>query len=101
MSFFYKKCSIHIDVFGAKKLTVDKVWEQNKGKYKAKGTGTSIIDGEKTFWVDYTPMASVNSRAYFVVKNDKVVRTTVNYFAPQKEIYFTVFENAVKSIKLK
>jgi hypothetical protein len=96
-----RDCSIHIDVFGAKKLTVDKVWEQNKGKYKAKGTGTSTVDGEKAFWVDYTPMASVNSRAYFVVKNDKVIRTTINYFAPQKEIYFTVFENCMKSIKLK
>jgi hypothetical protein len=96
-----RDCSIHIDVFGAKKLSVDKVWEQNKGKYKAKGTGTTTIDGEKAFWVDYTPMASITSRAYFVVKNDKVIRTTVNYFAPQKEIYFTVFENSVKSIKLK
>lgn len=96
-----RDCSIHIDVFGAKKLTVDKVWDQNKGKYKAKGTGTATIDGEKAFWVDYAPMAGVNSRAYFVVKNDKVIRTTVNYFAPQKDIYFTVFENTVKSIKLK
>jgi len=96
-----RDCSIHIDVFGAKKLTVDKVWDQNKGKYKAKGTGNTTIDGEKAFWVDYTPMANVSSRAYFVVKNDKVIRTTVNYFAPQKDIYFTVFENSVKSIKLK
>ncbi len=96
-----RDCSIHIDVFGAKKLTVDKVWEQNKGKYKAKGTGNTTIDGEKAYFVDYTPMAGVNSRAYFVVKNDKVIRTTVNYFAAQKEIYFTVFENCVKSIKLK
>ncbi len=96
-----RDCSIHIDVFGAKKLTVDKVWDQNKGKYKAKGTGNTTIDGEKAFWVDYTPMASISSRAYFVVKNDKVIRTTVNYFAPQKDIYFTVFENSVKSIKLK
>jgi hypothetical protein len=96
-----RDCSIHIDVFGAKKLTVDKVWDQNKAKYKAKGTGTTTIDGEKAFWVDYTPMANISSRAWFVVKNDKVVRTTVNYYAPQKDIYFTVFENAVKSIKLK
>lgn len=96
-----RDCSIHIDVFGAKKLTVDKVWEQNKGTYRARATGSSTIDGEKALWVDYTPMANVNSRAYFVVKNDKVIRTTVNYFAPQKDVYFTVFENSVKSIKLK
>jgi hypothetical protein len=95
-------CTIHIDVFGAQKLTVDKVWEQNKGKYKAaKGTGTMTIDGEKAFWVDYSPRTNVNSRAYFVVKNDKVIRTTLNWFAPQKDVYFPVFENSVKSIKLK
>lgn len=96
-----RDCSIHIDVFGAKGLTVDKVWEQNKGRYKAKGTGNTTIDGNKAFWVDYAPMANVSSRAYFVVKNDKVIRATVNYFAPQKEIYFTVFEKCVSSIKLK
>src|SRR5258706_458928 len=67
-------CSIHIDVFGAQKLTVDKVWAQNKGKYKAKGTGETTIDGAKAYWVDYSPVKDISSRAYFAVKNDKVVR---------------------------
>jgi len=96
-----RDCSIHIDVFGAKNLTVDKVWDQNKGRYHAKGTGTTTLDGNKTYWVDYSPMANINSRAYFVVKNDKVVRVTVNWFAPQKDIYFKVFEQSVNSLKLK
>jgi hypothetical protein len=96
-----RDCSIHIDVFGAKNLTVDKVWEQNKGKYKSRGMGNATIDGNKTVWVDYTPAPNINSRAYFVVKNDKVVRATVNWFAPQKDIYFTAFEKCVNSIKLK
>src|SRR6202008_3165306 len=52
-----RDCSIHIDVFGAKGLTVEKVWDQNKGRYKSKGTGNATIDGNKAFWVDYTPMA--------------------------------------------
>ncbi len=96
-----RDCSIHIDVFGAKNLTVDKVWDQNKGRYHAKGTGTTTLDGAKAYWVDYTPMANINSRAYFVVKNDKVIRVTVNWFAPQKEIYFGTFEKAINSLKLK
>ncbi|HTY36778.1 MAG TPA: PsbP-related protein [Bacteroidota bacterium] len=95
-------CSIHIDVFGAKKLTVDKVWEQNKGKYKAKGTGESTIDGNKAYWVDYpSGVPNISSRAYFVVKNDKVIRITINYFAPQREAYFNAFEKCVSSLKLK
>ncbi|MBI4548119.1 MAG: hypothetical protein HY707_09070 [Ignavibacteriae bacterium] len=96
-------CSIHIDVFGAKGLTVDKVWEQNKGNYKAKNTGTATIDANKAHWVDYVPprVKDINSRAYFVVKNDKVVRIILNWYAPQKDAYFPVFERCVTSIKLK
>jgi hypothetical protein len=96
-----KDCSIHIDVFGAKGLTVEKVWEQNKGRYKSKGTGEAKISGAKAVWVDYSPVKEINSRAYFVVNNDKVIRTTINYFAPQKEIYFPVLDKCVSSIKFK
>ncbi len=93
--------TLHIDVFGAVGLTVDKVWEQNKSRYRSRGTGETTIDGQKTFWVDYSPMSKVSSRAYFTVKNDKVVRITLNWFAPKKEEYFPVLEGMVKSLKLK
>jgi hypothetical protein len=94
-------CSIHIDVFGAQKLPVEKVWAQNKGRYNAKSSGQSTIDGQAAFWADYSPRKDIGSRVYFVVKNDKVVRVTINYFAGQKDIYFPVFENMVKTIKIK
>jgi len=94
-------CSIHIDVFGAQKLPVEKVWEQNKGKYNAKGTGQIQIDGQNAFWADYSPRKDIASRVHFLVKNDKVIRVTINYFAGQKDLYFPVFENMVKSLKLK
>lgn len=93
--------SVQVDVFGAVGLTVEKVWEQNKGRYKSRGNGETTIDGLKTYWVDYTPMANISSRAYFTVKNDKVVRSTLNWFAPKREIYFPVLEGIVKSLKLK
>jgi len=95
-------CSIHIDVFGANKWTVEKIWAQNKGKYKAKNTGEATIDGNKAPWVEYSPpIKDINSRAYFLVKNDKVIRITVNWYAPQKDIYFTAFEKCINSLKLK
>ena len=96
-------CTIHIDVFGAQKLTLEKVWEQNKSRYKSKGTGQATIDGTPAQWVDYTGSAAnkVDSRAYFMVKNDKVIRVTINYYAPQKDIYFQAFEKSVNSMKLK
>ena len=94
-------CSIHADVFGAKNLTVDKVWDQNKSRYHAKETGTTTIQGNKAYWVDYSLRKEISSRAYFVVKNDKVIRVTLNWFAPQKDIYFPVFEKAVTTMTLK
>jgi hypothetical protein len=94
-------CTIHVDVFGAVGLTVDKVWEQNKGRYKARGTGETALDGNKTYWVDYSQRADIGSRAYFTVKNDKVIRTTLNWFAPKRDVYFPVLETMVKSMKIK
>lgn len=94
-------CTIHLDVFGAKGLTVEKVWEQNKGKYKGTGTGNVTIDGNKAFWVNESPRKDISRRTYFMVKNDKVIRVTTTWFAPQKDIYFTAFEKCVNSIKLK
>lgn len=94
-------CTIHVDVFGAVGLTVDKVWDQNKGRYRARGTGETTLDGNKTYWVDYSPMANISSRAYFTVKNDKVIRTTLNWFAPKRDVYFPVLEGMVKSMKMK
>lgn len=96
--------SIHVDVFGAKELTVDKVWEQNREKRPynaARKTGETTIDGQKAIWADYSPMRNISSRAYFVVKNDKVIRTTLNWFEPQREVYFPALEAMVRSMKLK
>jgi hypothetical protein len=94
-------CSIHIAVFGAKNLTVDKVWTQNKAKYNVRNSGDIKIDDQNAYWADYSPRKDIGSRVYFTVKNDKVVRITINYYAPQKNNYFPTFENMVKSIKLK
>jgi len=94
-------CTMHIDVFGAKGLTVDKVWEQNKGKYRTVSTGNSTIDGTKAIWVNDAPRKDASRRTYFIVKNDKVIRVTLNWFAPQKDNYFQVFEKSVNSLKLK
>ena len=94
-------CSIHLDVFGAKGLSVEKVWDQNKARYKAKAKGQSTIDGHPAYWVDYSNMANISSRAYFVVKNDKAIRATLNWFAPQKDAYFPAFEKIVGTMKLK
>ncbi|MBS4027578.1 MAG: hypothetical protein KGZ58_02980 [Ignavibacteriales bacterium] len=94
-------CSIQFDVFAAKDLTVEKVFEQNKGKYKAKSTGESEVNGLKALFVNYAPAKDIDSRAYFMVKNNKVIRITMNWFSPEKELYLAAFERVVNSLKAK
>lgn len=94
-------CSIQFDVFDAQDLPVEKVFDQNKGRYKAKSFGEVLIDGQKSMFLNYPSMKDVESRAYFVVKNNKVIRITMNWFNPQKENYLTPFENIVTTMKLK
>ena len=94
-------CTIRFDIFGAEKLTVEKVWEQNQAKYKSRKNGDLMIDGNKAFWVDYAGAANIDSRAYFMVKNDKVIRITWNIFSPDKDLYTASFEKVINSLKLK
>lgn len=94
-------CSIRWDVFDAQDLPVEKVFEQNKSRYKMKSPGEITIDGQKTMFLNYTSMKDVESRAYFVVKNNKVIRITLNWFNPQKQNYLIPFENIVTTMKLK
>lgn len=94
-------CSIRWDVFDAQDLPVEKVFEQNKARYKMKSPGEIVIDGQKAMFLNYTSMKDVESRAYFVVKNNKVIRITVNWFNPQKQNYLIPFENIVTTMKLK
>ena len=94
-------CAIHFDVFEAKKLSVEKVFEQNKGKYRARSNGQTTIDGQKALYLIYSPMANVDSRVYFVVKNDRVVRLTLSYYKPQEADYMAAYERVLASVRIK
>jgi len=97
---FRLDCSIRIDVFPAQKLNVDKVVEQNKAKYAGTPVKTTI-DGNPAYSISYSAAKSVSSKAYFVVKNDKVIRLTVNWFTPETDTYKPAFDKVVSSLKLK
>jgi len=98
---YRQDCSIRFDVFGAQGLTVEKVFEQNKSKYRAKSTGKMTIGGEPASYVAYSPAAQVESRAYFAVKNDKVVRIIMNWYKPQETDYLAAYDKVLASIKFK
>lgn len=93
--------NILIDVRPAKKLTVEKVVEQNTKYYKPTSTGSTTIDGLKAPYLDYSMSKSVASRVYFVVKNDKIYRIIFNYFEPAKKDFLPAFEKSVASIRIK
>lgn len=92
---------VRLDLFPAKGLSVDKVLEQNSKFYKATSRGETILDGLKALFLNYRPAAGIESRVYFVVKNDTVYRIIINYYQPAKTMFLPVFEAVVASLRLK
>jgi len=93
--------NVHLDIIPAKGLSLEKVVEQNSKNYKAVSKGSVNIDGVNTTYLDYRPVREINSRVYFLVKNDRIYRVIFNYYAPMKEKYISTFEKVVTSIKVK
>ena len=95
-------CSFQVDVFDAKKLSVDKVFEQNKAKYPNAGSsGKMQLDGAEAMYLNYSPVKDVASRVYFLEKGGKVFRIIMNWFKPQQEGFLPVFEKCAASLKVK
>jgi len=94
-------CTIRFDVFAAQGLTVEKVFDQNKATYKGRTSQKTTVGGEPALFVNYPSRADVDSRAYFVVKNDKILRISMNWFKPQAAEYIPVYERVINSIKFK
>lgn len=98
---YRQDCTVRIDIFPAKGLTVDKVFEQNQSKYaRASKGGETTISGQKTIYLNYSPARDIASRAYFLVKDDQVYRIIMNYFTPMRAAFLPVFEKTVASLKI-
>jgi hypothetical protein len=94
-------CTVDIDVRPAKKLSLEKVVEQNSKFFKASSKGNTTIGGEKTIFLNYSLVKNVDSRVYFVVKNDKIFRIILNYYSPMKKDFLPAFEKVIASIRFK
>jgi hypothetical protein len=94
-------CTIDIDVRPAKKLSLEKVVEQNSKKINATSKGNTKISGEKSVYFNETPQRSIDRRTYFVVKNDKFLRIILTYYAPMKKDFLPAFEKVIASMRLK
>lgn len=98
---YRQDCTVRMDIFPAKGLTVDKVFEQNQNKYtRASKGGEVTISGQKAIYLNYLPARDIASRAYFIVKDDQVYRIIMNYYAPMRAAFLPAFEQTVKSLKI-
>lgn len=96
-----RSTSIRFDVFDAKGLTLEKVFDQNKGKYRATSSGKATVSGEPAMWLQYSATKDVDRRFYFVVYKGKVLRITVDWVKAQKDDYMAAYEKVLSSIKFK
>jgi hypothetical protein len=94
-------CTIDIDVRPAKKLSLEKVVDQNSKFFKASSKGNTTIGGEKAIYLDYSLVKNIDSRVYFIVKNDKIFRIILNYYSPMKKDFLPAFEKVIASIRFK
>jgi hypothetical protein len=94
-------CTIDIDVFPAEKLTVDKVFDQNKGLFKPTQQGNATIDGNAAKYLMTTVGPNIDRKVYFTVKNDKVYRIILTWFKPMTADFQPAFEKAVNTLKIK
>jgi hypothetical protein len=96
-------CSIDIDIRPAKNLALAKVVEQNSKFFNPKSKGETNISSEKATYLNYTPpkVRNIDSRVYFIVKNNKIYRIILNYYAPMKKDFLPAFEKVIASLRLK
>ena len=98
---YRKDSNIMVDVRPAKGLTVEKVLDQNSKFFKPTSKGESTIDGLRAPYLNYSLAKGTESRAYFLVKNDKVYRVILNYYQPAKKDFLPAFEKSIASLHIK
>jgi hypothetical protein len=94
-------CDVTFDVQPAKKLTVEKAFEQMKGKFNPQSTGDASIDATPAKFLMTSPAANIERKMYFVVKNDKLYRVILTWYKPMSKDFQPAFERIVASLKLK
>jgi hypothetical protein len=92
---------VHIDVIPAKGLSAEKVVEQNAKFFRETSRGTATVSGVSTTFINYSQVKDIQSRVYFLVKNDKLYRVIFNYYAPMRNVYLPAFEKTVGSLVVK
>ncbi len=94
--------SIRFDVFGAKGLTVQKVFNQNRSRFPGNAVaGKATVGGQEALTLTYAPTSQVERRTYFVVKNDRVFRITLDWIKAERQDYLPSYDKVIGSVRFK
>jgi len=99
-------CILRVDISPAKKNPLDKVVEKYRTElqklYNIKSAAETTLGGEKASYFNMSLRGrEIDSRAYFLVKSDKVFYIFMSWYRPQANLYVPAFEKMVASMKLK
>jgi hypothetical protein len=93
--------AIRFEVFDAKGLTVEKVVEQNKGRFPGASTGKTTVGGQQAITLTGSVTRDVERRMVFVVKDGKVYRIIMDWFKPQRAQYLAAYDQVLASVKFR
>lgn len=95
-------CTIQVEVFDSKGLTLDAIVEENLSAFKA-SAASDVKVGEVPAKMlrDGRLSRDQVGRVYFAVKGDKMYRVLVYWYKPEADYWREPFERAVSSIEIK
>ncbi len=92
---------VQVDVIDASKQSnLKKIVEQTTKAIPNKKESNLKISGLDAVLIEYSASAQIQRRLYYIVKNKKLYRVTVDWFKGEQKEYLPVFEKVVNSIKI-
>lgn len=93
---------VQVDVIDASKQSnLKKIVEQTTKSIPNKKESNLKLSGVDAVLVEYSAATNIQRRLYYVVKDKKLYRITVDWFKGEQEQYLPVFEKVVNSLKIK
>ncbi|MFC2131763.1 hypothetical protein ACFLSQ_10040 [Bacteroidota bacterium] len=93
---------IKVDAFDAEKTTdLGKLVDENRKSLPgASSTQNLTINGEKSMKVAYKPSGKVAGEMYFILKNKKLYRITLNWFKGEEKDFKPIFQKCAMTFKV-
>jgi len=93
---------IKVESFDASKTKdFGKLVEENRKNLPGAGAVQNItIGGEKGAKVTYTPSGKVGGEMYFVLKNKRLYRVTINWFKGEEKDFKPIFQQCAMTLKV-